>query len=205
MPSSCRKVWPSIRRRSFSASTLRRGAVGLRQDHHELVAAVARGDVGVAHRGADQEADLAQRAAAAQVAVGVVDRLEAVEVDEQQRQRAAVAVDQLQLAVERLVEVAEVVERRDLVGDRHLARLLQQAHVLEGERHGVGQRLQPRERARRRRPLGLRAAEREHADRVLARAQRQQHVGAQALLEQPHVLEEAVLLHQVALHARAGR
>jgi hypothetical protein len=44
------------------------------------------------------------------------------------------------------VEVAEVVERRHLVGDRQLARLLEQAHVLEGERHRIRERLQPRER-----------------------------------------------------------
>ena len=148
---------------------LRRVAVGLRQDHHELVAAVARRDVGLAHGGADQEADLAQRAAAAQVAVLVVDRLEAVEVHEQQRQRAAVAVDELQLALERLVEVAEVVERRHLVGDRQLARLLEQPHVLERERHRVGERLQPRECRLVERPA-LARAERQHADRALARA-----------------------------------
>ena len=113
----------------------------------------------------------------------------------------AVAVDELQLAVERLVEVAEVVERRHLVGDRQLARLLEEPHVLERERHGVGERLQPRERRLVEAPPAG-GAEGEHADRALARAEREERVGAQPLLEQAHVLEVAVLVDEVALQHR---
>ena len=169
IPSSCRKVWPSIDAAQLLGEDARRGAVGLRQDHARTRR--RRSGPGCRSRAPPsriRKPDLAQRAAAPQVAVLVVDRLEAVEVDEQQRQRRAVAVDELQLAVERLVEVPEVVERRHLVGDRHLARLLEEAHVLERERHRVGERLQARERRprRRRRP----ASSRGRARRSRARA-----------------------------------
>ena len=63
-------------------------ATGLRQDHRELVAAEARHDVGFAGAAADDRGRLHQRTAAGQVPVCVVHRLEAVQIDEQQRQRA---------------------------------------------------------------------------------------------------------------------
>ena len=66
----------------------RRRAVGLGADDRELVAAVAGRVVGLADGGADEEAHLAQRPAAAQVAVEVVDGLEAVEVDEDEGERS---------------------------------------------------------------------------------------------------------------------
>ncbi len=81
-----RRPTPSIPARSASAT---RGAalqVGAGQDHHELVAAVARRHV----RGADRVPDLARHRAqdlvARLVAVLVVHLLEAVEVEEQHRE-----------------------------------------------------------------------------------------------------------------------
>ena len=53
---------------------------------------------------------LDQRPAAAQMAVRVVDRLEAVEVEEQQRQRPAAARGALGFPPQHLVQVARVVE-----------------------------------------------------------------------------------------------
>ena len=59
-----------------------------------------------------------ERAASAQVPISVVHRLEPVEVQEQQRQRTAAARRALRFAVQHLVQVARVVEARQVVGDR---------------------------------------------------------------------------------------
>jgi len=60
------------------------GIVRAWQDHQELVAADARQQVVVAHAAAQPARDFLQDAVARVVAIDVVDRLEAVEVDEQQ-------------------------------------------------------------------------------------------------------------------------
>ncbi len=61
---------------------------------------------------------LDERAAAEQVPVRVVDALESVQIDEEQRQRPAAAHGALGLLAERVVQVAGVVELRQVVGDR---------------------------------------------------------------------------------------
>ena len=68
----------------------RHGAVagGVGQDERELVAAEPGDDVGFARAGANHAGRFHERTAAEQMPVRVVDRLEAVEIDEQQRQRA---------------------------------------------------------------------------------------------------------------------
>ena len=58
---------------------------GVRQDHGQLVAAVAGGDVGGAARAADHLGHRLEHAVAELVAVGVVDRLEVVDVDQRER------------------------------------------------------------------------------------------------------------------------
>ncbi len=79
-------------------------------------------------------AGLDQRLAARQVAVAVVDLLEAVQIQEQQRQRPAVARGALGLTPQRLVEVARVVQPGQVVGDRQSLRLLQRERVIERNR-----------------------------------------------------------------------
>ena len=71
----------------------RRGrvGVGLGQDDEELLAAVAAGEVDDADVGGQQLRDVAQDDVAGGMAVRVVEPLEVVEVDEDQRQRPAVA------------------------------------------------------------------------------------------------------------------
>src|SRR5882762_7944331 len=66
-------------------------AAGIGQDQRKFVAAEARDDVGLSGALANHRRRLHERAAAEQVPVRVVDGLEPVEVDEQQRQRAAAA------------------------------------------------------------------------------------------------------------------
>src|SRR2546423_9330784 len=77
-------------------------AAGVGQHQRELVAAEARDDVGLARAPPDDGGGLDQRAAAKQVAVRVVDRLESVEIDEQERQRTAAARRALGFAAEDL-------------------------------------------------------------------------------------------------------
>ena len=64
---------------------------GIRQDQRELVAAEPRDHVRLPRAASDDGGGLDERLAARQVAVRVVDLLEAVEVEEQQRQRPAAA------------------------------------------------------------------------------------------------------------------
>ena len=80
----------------------------VRQDHHEFLAAVAAEDVLVAELRIDDLGDLLQAVVAAGVAQLVVDRLEMVDIDEQHRQRRALAVRVLEGARQRLVETAAI-------------------------------------------------------------------------------------------------
>ena len=80
----------------------------LRQDDRELVAPDAAADVDGSDLVAHALGDLCQHGVAGEVADRVVDPLEVVEVDDQQREPAAVALGPQRLAAERVVEVALV-------------------------------------------------------------------------------------------------
>ena len=67
-------------------------AARLGQDHRELVAADPAGDVGRADDAADAVGDLGEHGVAAEVADAVVDALEVVEVEDDQRDEALVAL-----------------------------------------------------------------------------------------------------------------
>ena len=70
---------------------------GFRQQDRELVAAEPGHDVGFAGAASNDGGRLDERPAAQQVAVGVVDPLEPVQIDEEQRQRPAAAHGALRL------------------------------------------------------------------------------------------------------------
>src|SRR5438067_2517230 len=79
-------------------------AIGPRQQHGELLAAVARDEVaGAVQRLREQSADAAEAFVAGLVSVRIVVGLERVDVDHQQRQRRARADAAPPLDVERLV------------------------------------------------------------------------------------------------------
>ena len=82
------------------------------QQHAELVAAEARHGVGVAHRVAQQLGDFAQHAVAGEVAAGVVDDLEAVEIEVAQHVRGLAAPRDLRGFLEPPLEFAPVHEAR---------------------------------------------------------------------------------------------
>ena len=98
--------------------------VDLATDHRELLAAVARQDVLGADRLRHHAGDGGQHRVAGQVTVGVVDLLEVVDVDEQQRQRLLVPDREADLRVQAIDEVAAVEGRRQTVAQRRLEQLL---------------------------------------------------------------------------------
>src|SRR5581483_12249068 len=114
----------------------------LGEDDRELVAADAAGDVGAADDRAQALRDLAEDGVAAQVADLLVDRLEVVEVEEDERETAVVAVGPLHLLGERLVEVAAVVETRQRIAHRQLVELPELARVLDRPRGLSGELLE---------------------------------------------------------------
>ena len=78
--------------------------VGERQEDGELVAAEPRHGVGLAQRRAQPRRDALQDAVAGMVAERVVDLLEAVQVEQQQRERAVLAVGDARRLVETIVQ-----------------------------------------------------------------------------------------------------
>ena len=115
----------------------------MRQDHRELFAAVSRGQVDAAARHGEEDlTHLAQRLVADLVSELVVERLELVEVEHEQRERRAVAMRTPALLKEPLLEVTVVVQAREPVADGLLLGAPVQPLVLERRRRLVGQHLQ---------------------------------------------------------------
>ena len=114
-------------------------AIGSRpgSTERELLAAVA--GHGVADLGdADEHvAHPAQHLVTGEVAVRVVERLEAVEVDEDEAEGRAVGLGQAELVGQGGLELAPVGQAGEVVGDRELLDVVQEPGVAQGER-GVG-------------------------------------------------------------------
>jgi hypothetical protein len=90
----------------------------LGEDDRELLAADPRGEVRRPHLALDRPRERLEHAVAGLVAVGVVEPLEVVEVDHDERERAPVAARPRDLLRELAVEVAPVGEPRERVGER---------------------------------------------------------------------------------------
>ena len=99
------------------------------QDHGELLSAVARGEVHLSDGLAEDLGDLANDTVTLQVAVGVVELLEVVDVEHDEAEGGLVAPRPLQLLVEGLLE--------EMVGEqaRHAVRggLAEETRVLDGD------------------------------------------------------------------------
>ena len=102
-----------------------RGLVAGLEDDRELVAAQPRQRVVLAQQLLQPRADLAQHLVAGVVAERVVELLEAVEVDQQQRELVAVRAARLDRRVQRVDQVAAVAEAGEVVGHRLLLRVAQ--------------------------------------------------------------------------------
>ena len=109
-------------------------AAGLRQRDDELLAAVARRLVDAARLLREDPADPAQDLVALEVAVGVVDLLEVVDVEHHQRQLVTEALGARRLLRDQLAEAPLVGEPGELVGDRLLGDELVQIDVLDRDR-----------------------------------------------------------------------
>jgi hypothetical protein len=77
-----------------------------------------------------------QEAVAREVAEAVVDLLERVEIEHEERERAAVARGSFVLVLEALEEVVALIESRELIQDRELVvpGVLERHHRLLGDR-----------------------------------------------------------------------
>ena len=92
--------------------------VGVRQQDHEFIAAVARGDVGRAlQRMADCRADRGKAIVAGAMTPVIVVGLEVIDVDEQHCQRPVVSTGAFPLIGEDDIEVASVIETGERVDD----------------------------------------------------------------------------------------
>ena len=114
------------------------------------------------------------------MAVTVVDRLETVEVEEQKRQRTPAPGGALGFAPENQVQIAGVVQARQVVGNRQRFRLLQGQRVGEGEGRWLQHRTERQddrcsERGGARRGRGVETDE--HAHRAVAADQRKRQRG----------------------------
>jgi len=147
------------------------------------------------------------------MAEAVVQRLELVHVQQQQRQRALVAARALHLALEGLLEVAVEVQPRQPVGDRQELRLSQQPRVADGRAEVLADDLGELEAALVERAVAVAVGDVEDADDAAAGAQQEHHAraGPVARLACPaelalHVADEQRLfLGDHAPHEPAGR
>ena len=116
--STCCMAGCSAWARSLRPSDL--GALEVGGGHHdrELVATHPVGPVAAAQRGGEEAAEAAERPIAGRVAPRVVDLLELVEVDEEQREGSLLSSDVLDQPVEVLVEGPMVAEPRELIAQR---------------------------------------------------------------------------------------
>ena len=173
--------------------------VGAGQDHHELLAAVAGRLIALAQVLVEQPRERAQRRVARRMAVGVVELLEVVEVEDHEPEaagRAAVLVRDR--GAQELGERAPVVEPGQAVAHRQLALLLLVLDQLDRGGRLVGEDL---EHAARRGVEGpAPAGEHQRAERAAARPQRhrEQRLGAARRLVQ-HQHRHAPLVARDAL------
>ncbi len=103
----------------------------LGHDHRELVTTDPAGDVGRANRLAKPVGGLREDTIAREVADLVVDRLEVVEVEDDQRQLSLVAMGPRHLAAERLLEEALVEQAGERIRLGELPRLAVAPRVLD--------------------------------------------------------------------------
>ena len=148
---------------------------GLWQRDRHLLAAVAGGLVHLARGLAQHAGDLAQHVVALEVAVGVVDALEVVDVEHDQPELLLEPAHALDLRGHDLLEAAVVEEAGELVRDRLALDRLVQADVLDRDRRlarEIGEELLL--------ALGEGAAgprDRDHADHAVVRVGGRQRAG----------------------------
>src|SRR5580658_9469059 len=120
-------------------------AGGCGHEDDEFVAAVAEAKIGAAAELADAPADAAKQLAADEMAMKIVDELEAVQIEEDEAQGLHVAMGLFQFAFEDFVEMARVEEAGDVVGDGELLDAGNILGVLDGDCGVVDEDMQERD------------------------------------------------------------
>jgi hypothetical protein len=127
----------------------------IRQDHRELVAAIATDDIVGATALRDLGRDQAQNAVTDEVTELVVEMLEIVDVDQKQRERAVVLVGLLDQSTDRSVEHATIGDPGQRIGQclalDQVETILQDPDLLRGFRQLALKRLVGAQRFRRER------------------------------------------------------
>ena len=118
-----------------------RAGVGTGEDERELVAADPEGRIGCAARGRDGAGGRAQGAVARRVAAEVVDRLEPIEIedDDRQRQRRGRPFGPVQMRVERIMELAVVEQAGERIAACSGVVLSDLEEVVEDQRRMLGE------------------------------------------------------------------
>src|SRR5579864_8760429 len=83
----------------------------LRKQKNKFIAAVTKGEINQSAVVLDHGADFAEEFRAHQVAMGIVDGLEVIEVNEDEREFVAVAVGAVDLRVQHEIQMPRVVKR----------------------------------------------------------------------------------------------
>ena len=198
---------------------LRSALVGLGHQDRELLTAHAEGRVGGPQHRARRRRHPPQHQVALHVAMHVVQQLEVIQVERDQRHRPLVAVRPLQLGAHPLLVDAVVEESRQPVRLRLTRQLLADLGVVQGQRRQVGEVADQLELVVAEGDTLAQAVDVEHADRLVAHHQRHgrdrlrlvlgaghQH-DARIEVRRRHVLGEALLHHPTgqALAQRQGR
>ena len=103
----------------------------LRQNESEFVAAVTRGSVDGAAVNAQDVRESIERMAADEVPVGIIDFLQAIEIEQENGERPAVAIGALGFRFEDIEETAIVGKTGERVADGEMTNLLEEAGIVE--------------------------------------------------------------------------
>ena len=106
---------------------------GVRHHHHELLTAVARGEVGATHVADQRSRERREREVAGVMPVGVVEQLEVVDVEHQDRERGSEPFGERDLLSERVDEEAMVVQTGEIVDRRLTLHHREESIALERE------------------------------------------------------------------------
>ena len=133
---------PSTRSRSVLARCTASSSVTFGHDHQQFLAAIAADDV----RRAQRRRPIARRRRAAphrpwHGRARSLRQLEIVEIDHQHRGRIAAAFGQADIAFQRVLHIAPVVQPGQRIAQRLGAQLFAQRNVRQRQRHRIGQRL----------------------------------------------------------------
>ena len=107
------------------------GQLGLGQDDDDLVAAVARCEVGAPDRLPDGLAQRGERFVACLVSVGVIELLEIVHIDQRQRELPPVPGRPLEFPAQDVLEISPVEQPGQAVGNRQLFDLLMRPGMMD--------------------------------------------------------------------------